>query len=404
MGQGYFSGQRFDNGPRQRAISVNNQNRNQYQDSNYDNDEGFLQRSKPRNGVDIEPLRSHNYIDNHYLDYPVVNRKLDKSNVRNNPKVWSKNLQEEFIPEPQYENYMTNPDMRNPMEIMTREEYSDLQHFPRTRRKYFDHTMQPNRFMFNEDRARTRDFNQDPTMRQSQFYGGKGDAYVIDESGANTNAKRKLDLNQSMDNTILYNKRTGKSRLPPYTDMKNFSRTRQAHFNQDYVRDRAANTQNQNPHRRKVNVPTMNNFAPHAQPLNHQETNMKELNRSQSTDDTWNSPQKMYNSFTEPRPNIQFNDTNGDVFSSMVNNREAWSKNVGNSNMIRSNLMKQKKNNIFGNPQMNSNNMSMVQNPNRINRTVNNRENGGKFMGSAKHFINNTKKNPQGANIYSTVY
>jgi len=53
------------------------------------------------------------------------------------------------------------------MEIMTREEYADLQHFPRARRKYFDHTMQPNRFIFSQDRARTRDLHPDTSERQT---------------------------------------------------------------------------------------------------------------------------------------------------------------------------------------------------------------------------------------------
>ena len=286
------------------------------------------------------------------------------------------------------------------MEIMTREEYSDLQHFPRARRKYFEHTMQPNRFIFNEDRARTRDANQDPSERQTLFYGGKGDAHVLDYSGANTNVKRKQDLNNGLDNTVLYNKRVGNcgSRLPPYTDMKNFSRTRQAHFNQDYIRDRAANTLSKDPHRKRVAVPQPQELAPHSLHFNYKDT-MKDMNRSASTDDTWNSPQKMHNSMIVPRKN-RLEESNGDMFMSQVNNREAWSKNVGNANMIRRNFVREK--NTFG--KNSSQNMSVVENPNKWNRKVNNRENGGKFMGSAKHFLSNTKNYPRGASTINTVY
>jgi len=290
------------------------------------------------------------------------------------------------------------------MEIMTREEYADLQHFPRARRKYFDHTMQPNRFIFNEDRARTRDLHQGSSERQTLFYGGKGDAFVADRSGANTNAKRKQDLHNGLDNTVLYNKRVGGcgSRLPPYTDMKNFSRTRQAYFNQDYIRDRAANTLSQDPHRKRLKVPQERDLAQHSVFYNYQDT-VKDLQRSASTNDSWNnSPQKMHNSMMVPRQN-QFNDTNGDMFMSQVNNREAWSKNVGNANMIRRNFVREKGNRMFGGSGT-GHQMSVVENPNDWQRKVNNRENGGKFMGSAQHYVNNTKSYPKGAPMINTVY
>lgn len=73
---------------------------------------------------------------------------------------------------------------------------------------------------------------------------------------------------------------------------------------------------------------------------------MKELQKSASTNDSWNSPNKMHNSMIVPKTN-QFNDTNGDVFQSQVNNREAWSKNVGNANMIRRNFVREKGKNSF---------------------------------------------------------
>merc|ERR1711977_130854 len=139
---------------------------------------------------------------------------------------------------------------------------------------YFDYTMQPNRFIFRNDRAQTRDAYQDPN-RNTLYYGGKGDAYVIDPyAHANTGSSfypqrqddymEGEDYNGNLNNDVLYNKRVGEVRLPPHTDMQNFSRTRQAYQNQDYIRDRASNTLRQNPHRRKVIVPKRNQYAPHA--------------------------------------------------------------------------------------------------------------------------------------------
>jgi len=110
-----------------------------------------------------------------------------------------------------------------------------------------------------------------------------------------------------------------------------------------------------------------------------------------------------------PKTN-QFNDTNGDIFMSQVNNREAWSKNVGNANMIRRNFVREKRNNIFNkssgifNNKSSGQNISMVENKNNWQSKINNRENGGKFMGSARHYVNNARSYPQGADMINTVY
>jgi len=100
MNKEYFNGPMYDINQRQRAMSQNNQSRKTVQDPLYDDHSAFFPKAKPRNGTDLENLRVENYVDNHYQGYPVVNRQFDKSNVRNNPKAWSKNLQEEFIPNP----------------------------------------------------------------------------------------------------------------------------------------------------------------------------------------------------------------------------------------------------------------------------------------------------------------
>lgn len=234
-------------------------------------------RKKPRNGVDIEPLRNSNIFKNHTLPAEIVNGQQDKSNVRNNPKVWTKSLYEEFVPDPLYENNFIDNRARTPMEIMTREEYEDLHHFPRTRKKYFDHTMHPNRFIFREDRAQTRD----PTPnrnRNTLTIGGKSDYFVKDKhqsidmthhnkSFISPQHPYGIDDSTGNFNEVLYNKRVGEGtgpRLPPYTDMKYFSRTRQAYFDQDYIRNRAARTLNADPHRRKVSVPDIHDYADHA--------------------------------------------------------------------------------------------------------------------------------------------
>ena len=95
-----FIGPMYDINQRQRAMSHNNQNRKTVHDPLYDDHEAFYPKGKPRNGTDLEHLRADNYVNNHTKGYPIVNRQFDKSNVRNNPKVWSKNLLEEFIPNP----------------------------------------------------------------------------------------------------------------------------------------------------------------------------------------------------------------------------------------------------------------------------------------------------------------
>lgn len=130
--------------------------------------------------INIEEMRGSNYYNNHALPFPVVNRQLDHTNVRNNPKSWQKRLEEEFVPDPMYENYGIDPNQKRQMEIMTREEYSDLQHFPRTRRKYFDNTMQPNRYIFQNERSQIRD-NYLVNDRNNLIGGGKSSTYAFDK-------------------------------------------------------------------------------------------------------------------------------------------------------------------------------------------------------------------------------
>lgn len=171
------------------------------------------------------------------------------NNVRNNQKLFSKTLAEDFVPEAMYQDLGKDKKSREEMQIMLRQEYDCLQHFPRTRAKYFRNTMQPNRYLFREERSMTRD---DPKHNNwdTLAYGPKNEHYVIDRH-------QSLDCKGSDgDHAILYHKRVEGQKSPPYTDFRNFSRTRQAYFNPDYIRDRAANTLKAYPHRKKIKVPT----------------------------------------------------------------------------------------------------------------------------------------------------
>ena len=64
----------------------------------------------------------------------------------------------------------------------------------------------------------------------------------------------------------MYNKNSEGNKLPAYTDFVNFSKTKQAHHNPDYIRDKAKKVYAQDPHRRKYAVPKREDYAPHAKP------------------------------------------------------------------------------------------------------------------------------------------
>jgi len=210
--------------------------------------------------INIGEMRGSNYYNNHKLPFPVVNRQLDHTNVRNNPKSWQKRLEEEFVPDPLYENHGINPEERRNMEIMTREEYSDLQHFPRARRKYFEHTMQPNRYIFGNERSQVRD-NYLVNDRNNLAGGGKSSTYAFDKPRSesmdiprNTLARRPTDFHENGDNHILYQKRVG-DKNPPYADLEHFSRTKQAYIQPDYIRDRAQGALRQSYHKKNWTGP-----------------------------------------------------------------------------------------------------------------------------------------------------
>jgi hypothetical protein len=193
----------------------------------------------------------------------VVNGKYDRSNVRNNKKNWSKDLQAEFVPPPMYDKNGYNVhDDNNSVDIQGRQEYGDLEGFPKSRAKNFTGTLQPNRWIFRGESADvpglSRPGYSTPGSRQgSVSNGGRSNTYVIDPkfqdlNGDGTPIKVQKGHHGNNGHTdILYGKRTDNGRMPPYTDFKNFSRTRQAFINPDYVRDRAARTLGQNPHRHK---------------------------------------------------------------------------------------------------------------------------------------------------------
>lgn len=235
-----------------------------------------------KRNLDIDELRGTQYHNNHKLPFPIVNRQKDHSNVRNNPKTWQKRLNEEFVPEPTYEMYGKSPenDNRRKMEIMTREEYEDLHHFPRARRKYFDFTMQPNRFIFEQDRAQNRDpyFVDD---RNNQF-GGKSSSHVIDQprpesldDARNTLARRAYDQREDGDNAILYSKRVN-DHHPPYCDMEYFTKTKQMYIQPDYIRERAQGAINQTAFKRQFVKPRDYNNGSLLKDLQEKNRKMKE--------------------------------------------------------------------------------------------------------------------------------
>merc|ERR1711976_920798 len=210
--------------------------------------------------INIDEMRGTNYYNNHTLPYPVVNRQLDHTNVRNNPKSWQKRLEEQFVPEPIYENYGIDPSQRRNMEIMTREEYADLQHFPRARRKYFEHTMQPNRYIFTNERSQVRD-NYLVNDRNNLGVGGKSSTYAFTKQRPesmdiprNTLSRRPDDFHETGDNHILYQKRVG-DKNPPYADLECFTRTKQAYIQPDYIRDRAQGALRQSYHKKNWTAP-----------------------------------------------------------------------------------------------------------------------------------------------------
>ena len=217
---------------------------------------------KLRNGIDIEQPRVENLQSNHRLPFPVVNGKYDRSNVRNNKKTWSKDLQAEFVPPPMYDKNGYNiHDDKNSVDIQGRQEYADLEGFPKSRKKNFNGTLQPNRYIFrgeSADGGLSRPGYSTPGSRGgSVSNGGRSNTYVIDPkfqhlNGDGTPCKVQRTHHGNNGHTdVLYGKRTDGGRMPPYTDFKYFSRTRQAFINPDYVRDRAARTLGQNPHRHK---------------------------------------------------------------------------------------------------------------------------------------------------------
>lgn len=373
-----------------RSFTNDNTQRQQWSAQKPARDSHYTPRQKLRNGIDVEQIRpTENIYKNHSLMYPVVNRQGDKSNVRNNPKHYCKTLNEEFVPEPLYENFTGNNNARDHMEIMTREEFADLQHFPRTRRKYFDNTMQPNRFIFRQDRAQTRDPYAD-SNRNTLFYGGKGDSYVMDpdahpNGSANFYPKRQDDFAEGNDytglnNEVLYNKRVGEVRLPPHNDLKNFSRTRQAYHNQDYVRDRAANTHNANPHRRKVIVPKRQQYAPHAKEAGNPDLySLTNKNADMEQNMPLINDPKNYDNV--PEYNAQYNSAKKGIFTGIVNNREAWAKPMGNASGIKGVL--NVGDSLYDSPDV-QNNKVRIPNKNLFTNSINNREAYTKHTGNAK--------------------
>lgn len=256
----------------------------------FDVDEINVQPRKLKSSRNASPLRNHgemnydamrgsNYFNNHTLPYPLVNRQMDHSNVRNNPKVWQKRLEEELIPQPLYENYgLDNNDRRN-MEIMTREEYSDLQHFPRTRRKYFDYTMQPNRYIFTNERSQVRDAML-MNDRNTLDWGGKSGTYHMDKPRAesldvarNTLNRRPQEWEEQGDNEVMYQKRVGNDRMPPYNDLDCFTRTKQHYFQPDVIRERAQGAIRQDANKKNSVWPREKDYP---MPKNHKDGFLKE--------------------------------------------------------------------------------------------------------------------------------
>lgn len=348
-------------------------------------------KQKLRNGIDVEDLRpNNNMYKNHSLCYDVVNRQQDKSNVRNNSKVYCKNINEEFVPEPLYEDYNKDNNARNHMEIQTREEYADLQHFPRARRRYFDNTMQPNRFIFRNDRAQTRDPSKE-NDRNTLYHGGKGDTYVIDQTAhpngtANFYPQRADDFYEGNDhqgmlnNEVLYSKRVGDIRLPPHTDMKNFSRTRQAYQDQDYIRARAAVTLKANPHRRKVIVPKRAQYAPHAREAGNPDLyHLTNKNADHEMNMPLGNDPKNYDNAPEYEAN--FDQPKKGLFTGGINNHEAYAKNFGHASRIKDQLNK-------GDALYQASDMPVdqirVSKKNMFNNSINNREPFTKNTGTAK--------------------
>lgn len=211
---------------------------------------------KPRNGIDIEPPRYENSKQmNHALPFPVVNGQMNRSNVRNNKRAWSKDLQADFVPPPMYNQCSSSDDRHSSCDIQGRHEHGDLIGFPRTRKKNFQDTLQPNRFIFREER------NERPVSKQTSVQSnGKSNTYVIDPKIQNlhndgTPCSTGQNFGGRNDHEILYKKRTNCQKMPPHTDFHNFSRTRQAYFDPTYIQRRAAHTLGMNPHRQKTNTP-----------------------------------------------------------------------------------------------------------------------------------------------------
>lgn len=121
--------------------------------------------------------------------------------------------------------------------------------------------MDPAQFIFTEDKVGNRKDLFDP-MRSTITTGKKNDTFVLNR-GQSLDAPRN-QYNMDGSNSIMYNKRFDGKRLPPYAEFLNFTRTRQAHWNHDYIRDKAAKVLNQDPHRRKYAVPRKEDHAPHA--------------------------------------------------------------------------------------------------------------------------------------------
>jgi len=190
-----------------------------------------------------------------------------------------------------------------------------------------------------------------------------------------------------LNNDVLYSKRVGEIRLPPHTDMQNFSRTRQAYQNQDYIRDRAANTLKQNPHRRKVIVPKRNQYAPHAKEAGNPDL-YKLTNKN--ADHEMNMPlvndPKNYDN--APEYEAQYDQPKKGLFTGGVNNREAWAKPMGfgNAGAIKSHL-----NNGDALHQGSDMPVEQIQtaNKNLFNNSVNNREAYTRNTGTSKAVKNN---------------
>lgn len=180
-----------------------------------------------------------------------------------------------------YENYYNGENNidRRQMELMTREEYSDLQHFPRTRRKYFDFTMQPNRYVFEQERSQVRD----PHLmvdRNNLDFGGKSNSHLYNKPRAesmdvarSTLSRRPQDFTENGDNEILYQKRIIGDKMPPYNDLECFTRTKQHYIQPDVIRERQQGAIRQDAHRKNQQWPREKDYP---MPKNHKDGFLKE--------------------------------------------------------------------------------------------------------------------------------